>query len=124
MLESDDADDYIHAFQALSHGQPSDVEKFVCHLYGIKEKDHVDAARTAKLFALAGVTKKQFRIEDSWNEVQIEKGKLFFAATMLQGPKHEAKKDTICVLHMDHGSWQGTFAGIVPSRLWVGQSRW
>ena len=65
MLESDDADDYIHAFQALSHGQPFDVEKFVCHLYGIKETDHVDAARTAKLFALAGVTKKQFRIEDS-----------------------------------------------------------
>ena len=58
MLEGDDADGYVNSFQALSHGQEYNMEKFVCHLYGIRETEHVDAARTAKLFALAGVKKK------------------------------------------------------------------
>ena len=57
MLEGEEADTYVHAFQAMSHGKAYNMEKFVCHLYGMKEVDNVNAARTAKLFALAGVKK-------------------------------------------------------------------
>ena len=58
MLEGDEADGYVNSFQALSHGQEYNMENFVCNLYGIRGTEHVDAARTAKLFALAGVKKK------------------------------------------------------------------
>ena len=59
MLEGDDADGYVNSFQALSHGQEYNMKKFVSHLYGIRGTEHVDAARTSKLFALAGVKKIQ-----------------------------------------------------------------